>query len=96
MTPEVWATMDSDARWEYAGDVMDWYRNGEMLPWYGFNDGGAASDKAKAYIRALLKRHAGRDDAEVMRWYLNEVLRTEGRIGRYTATAVLTVLTRMN
>jgi hypothetical protein len=96
MTPEVWATMDSDARWEFAGDVMDWYRNGEMLPYFGFFGGGPATDKAKSYARALLARHAGKADAEVMRWYLNELRRMGETIDRATVHAVLTVLTRMN
>lgn len=46
--------------------------NGGMLPYFGFFGGGPASVKSKNYLRVLLRRHAGRREAELIRWSLND------------------------
>lgn len=46
--------------------------NGGMLPYFGFFGGGPASVKSKNYLRVLLRRHAGRREAEIIRWMLND------------------------
>lgn len=94
MTPEQWRSMTDDQRFEYAGDVIERVRkaNGDAAYYFGFDGGGPATDGAKRYIRSLLKRHAGKADAEVMRWFLNDMMRERGHIDRVSAHAVLKVL----
>lgn len=92
MTPERWAGMDDDARFEAVDEAMKRARNGAMVPYCGFNGGGPASNKSKAYVRSLLTRHAGKADAEVMRWYLNELRRDDRVIDMATVASVLMVL----
>lgn len=39
--------------------------------YYGFNNGGPATDKQKNFLRSLLRKHAGTETAEAIRNYFN-------------------------
>jgi hypothetical protein len=39
--------------------------------YYGFNNGGSATDKQKNFLRSLLRKHAGTETAEAIRNYFN-------------------------
>ena len=65
----------ADMTWDEKNDEIRgmWAdSNGGELPYFGFNGGGPASDKSKNFVRVLLKRHAGRREAELIRWMLND------------------------
>jgi len=66
--------------------------NGGILPYYGFNGGGPASVKSKNYVRALLARHAGRREAELIRWMLNDARENGAVITRCDILPAIKVL----
>lgn len=66
--------------------------NGGMLPYYGFFGGGPASDKAKGYVRSLLRRHAGRREAELIRWMLNDTREAGGTISKCDVLPAIKIL----
>ncbi|MFI5687878.1 hypothetical protein [Streptomyces sp. NPDC051636] len=50
-------------------DALD--KQGIPHRYYGFNNGGPATEKQKNYLRSLLRKHAGTETAEAIRNYLN-------------------------
>lgn len=54
-------------------DRFDKALNDRQVPhrYYGFNNGGWATEKQKNYLRALLVKHAGTETAEAIRDYFN-------------------------
>lgn len=50
-------------------DALD--EQGVPHRYYGFNNGGAATDKQKNFLRSLLRKHAGTETAEAIRNYFN-------------------------
>ena len=66
--------------------------NGGELPYFGFFGGGPASDKAKKYLRVLLAKHAGRREAELIRWMLNDVRNSGAVISRLDVNPAITIL----
>ncbi|MET9425638.1 hypothetical protein ABZY06_33880 [Streptomyces sp. NPDC006540] len=65
--------------------------NGQARYW-GFNGGGAASDSAKNFLRALLRQHAGHPDAEAIRTFFNELRESGEWIDRQNVSAAIEVL----
>lgn len=60
--------------------------------YWGFNGGGAASNKQKAYVRLLLNQNAGKREAEILRNELNSLRLSGDRIDRQIVTACIEVL----
>ena len=50
-------------------DVLD--EQGVPHRYYGFNNGGSATEKQKNFLRSLLRKHAGTETAEAIRNYFN-------------------------
>lgn len=66
--------------------------NGGEAAYYGFNGGGAASDKSKNYVRVLLGKNAGRREAELIRWLLNNLRSTGETITKSDVLPAIKVL----
>lgn len=60
--------------------------------YWGFNGGGAASDRAKNFLRSLIRQHAGHPDAEAIRTFFNELRESGDRIDRQNVSAAIEVL----
>lgn len=50
-------------------DALD--EQGVPHRYYGFNNGGPATEKQKNFLRSLLSKHAGTETAEAIRDYFN-------------------------
>lgn len=66
--------------------------NNGSLPYFGFNGGGPASVKSKNYLRALLAKHAGRREAELIRWSLNDVRESGETVTKSDVLPAITIL----
>jgi hypothetical protein len=67
------------------------HEDGQARYW-GFNGGGAASDKQKNYVRFLLRQHSGKREAELIRKGLNALRLSGDRIDRQHIAACIEVL----
>ncbi|MGH6979548.1 MAG: hypothetical protein ACRED4_09685 [Brevundimonas sp.] len=65
---------------------------GGRIPYFGFNGGGPASVKAKRFVRALLARHEGTREAELIRWSLNRMVADGEVITRADVLPALKIL----
>lgn len=91
VTPKPLADMTTEEKDEELSRM--WVEsNGGMLPYFGFFGGGPASDEAKNYLRVLLKRHAGKREAELIRWSLNDTREAGGVITRSDVLPAIKIL----
>jgi hypothetical protein len=88
---EGWTQADKDAAEVLLFTKAYTHQNGQARYW-GFNGGGAASNSQKNYVRSLLRKHAGKKEAEILRNELNRLRMSGDRIDRQLISDCIEVL----